>query len=184
MNYQQLLKTIENKLNNTDLFILAIDGKCGSGKTTLANNLASLFSGVVIHMDDFFLKNGSARLSYGNIDYHRFIEEVINHLNDDLILYNPFSCKGQKLMENRTLNVNKFIIIEGAYSTNPFLNKYYDYSIFTFVSDSYQYQSIINRNGLAKALTFKEKWIPLEEEYFIKTNIKERVDISINLLEK
>ena len=34
-------------------YILAIDGRCASGKTTLANELSQSLSCNVVHMDDF-----------------------------------------------------------------------------------------------------------------------------------
>lgn len=36
--------------------ILAIDGRCGSGKTTLAGMIAHRYKAEVIHMDDFLLR--------------------------------------------------------------------------------------------------------------------------------
>ena len=36
--------------------IVAIDGKCTSGKTTLASKLAEIYDCNVFHMDDFFLR--------------------------------------------------------------------------------------------------------------------------------
>lgn len=35
--------------------IIAVDGRCGAGKTTFAQQLQNLFNCNVIHMDDFFL---------------------------------------------------------------------------------------------------------------------------------
>lgn len=36
--------------------VIAIDGRCGAGKTTLAQNLSQELSCSVIHLDHFFLR--------------------------------------------------------------------------------------------------------------------------------
>jgi len=53
-----ILNSIRTKLNQTANrpFLIAIDGCCGSGKTTLANKLAKELNASVFHMDDFFLQ--------------------------------------------------------------------------------------------------------------------------------
>ena len=62
--------------------LLAIDGRCGSGKTTLAGMIAQRYRAEVIHMDDFFLQKDQRtpeRLAEpgGNVDRERFRQEVI-----------------------------------------------------------------------------------------------------------
>ena len=62
--------------------MVAIDGKCTSGKTTLASKLAEIYDCNVFHMDDFFLRpeqRTSERFAEigGNVDYERFQEEVL-----------------------------------------------------------------------------------------------------------
>ena len=57
--------------------IAAIDGRCGSGKTTLAAWLMDQFDGNLFHMDDFYLRSEQRtpeRLAEtgGNVDYERF----------------------------------------------------------------------------------------------------------------
>ena len=77
-----LKKTIEKLLSEKDRVIVAIDGPCASGKTTLAKQLSEGFDGFVIHMDDFFLRpeqRTKERFSEpgGNLDRERFWEEVL-----------------------------------------------------------------------------------------------------------
>ena len=66
------------KQNN--LVLAAIDGRCASGKTTLAAQLQQQFDGSVIHMDHFFLRpHQRTPQRYqepgGNVDRERFLEE-------------------------------------------------------------------------------------------------------------
>ena len=43
--------------------LVAIDGRCAAGKTTLAASLQAQLACNVFHMDDFFLRRSSARPS-------------------------------------------------------------------------------------------------------------------------
>ena len=54
--YSKLVPLLE-KINQlqSEGAVIAIEGRCGSGKTTLADILSELFEATVIHMDDFFL---------------------------------------------------------------------------------------------------------------------------------
>ena len=57
--------------------LIAVEGRCASGKTTLASALQKELGCCVFHMDDFFLRpeqRTRERLltAGGNIDYERF----------------------------------------------------------------------------------------------------------------
>ena len=76
---------IENQMKRKRPLVIALDGRCGSGKSTLSRRLSDTYPCSVIHMDDFFLRpeqRTEERLSEtgGNIDYERFEEEVIRPL--------------------------------------------------------------------------------------------------------
>ena len=64
--------------DNTDRPILvAIDGRCGSGKTTLGEYLKGQLDCNLFHMDDFFLRMEQRtpdrmKETGGNVDYERF----------------------------------------------------------------------------------------------------------------
>ena len=62
--------------------VIAIDGSCASGKSTLADEIKELFGGTVIQADSFFLPadmRTAERLSEpgGNFHRERFCDEVI-----------------------------------------------------------------------------------------------------------
>ena len=50
---------IDLLLEEKDFVLVAIDGKCTSGKTTLASKLTEIYDCNVFHMDDFFLRPNS-----------------------------------------------------------------------------------------------------------------------------
>ena len=57
---EKILETAKHQINmlleEKNFVIVAIDGKCTSGKTTLASQLAEIYDCNVFHMDDFFLR--------------------------------------------------------------------------------------------------------------------------------
>ena len=53
---ETIRKQIDELLTQKETVIVAIDGKCTSGKTTLASKLAEIYDCNVFHMDDFFLR--------------------------------------------------------------------------------------------------------------------------------
>lgn len=82
-DYKTLYNEIKQKQETLATpIVIAIDGPCAAGKSTLAKKLAEEIDGQVVHMDDFFLPGRlrtPARLREpgGNVHYERFQEEVL-----------------------------------------------------------------------------------------------------------
>lgn len=167
-------------------YILAIDGRAASGKTTVAEKLAKDFQGSVIHMDDFFLPEelrteGRYYMPGGNIHYERFQEEILPLLKSgELREYRRFSCE-KMAFEEETVKLpnHQFYIVEGAYSTHPIFGYYFDRALFFNISAEEQKRRIIARDGEEGWKMFEQKWIPLEEEYFEKFGIEERCNYTL-----
>ncbi len=161
--------------------ILAIDGRAASGKTTMAEQLAYILEAPVIHMDHFFLPpelRSAARLNApgGNIHYERFKEEVIPYLDCATpFAYRRFDCSQMTYGESVTVPVSPWRIVEGSYSLHPEFGVYYDVSVFSSVTPEEQLKRIEARNGSEMLRVFREKWIPMEEQYFKTFNVAEGV---------
>lgn len=172
MNQQilnQIIKDIQNI--HQEKVVIAIDGRCASGKTTLAQKLAEELDANVFHMDDYFLRvqqRTKERFEEpgGNVDRERFYEEigVKLHTNEDIV-YSPFDCKTLTVSQPRTIKQKQYTIIEGSYSMHPDLRNLYDYLIYLTIDSKFQLQRIQKRNP-DKINMFIERWIPFEEKYF------------------
>lgn len=68
-------------------------------------------------------------------------------------------------------------LIEGSYSCHPVLWDFYDWRVFLNISPEEQMQRIKCRNGDGAASVFSNKWIPMEEKYFMEYNIQKRCDL-------
>lgn len=163
--------------------LIAIDGRCASGKTVLSAELENILDCNVIHMDHFFLRSEQRtpeRLSTPgeNVDHERFLTEVLIPLkNKAKSNYRPFDCKTMSLGEAIELDTEKITIIEGSYSCHNDLYNHYDLHILLDVSEEEQMRRIKLRNGDEKAEIFKSKWIPLEESYFSTFGIADKCEL-------
>ena len=187
MQAELLAKDLIGKMKKTkdkkSRFILAIDGRCGSGKTTLAETLEKKYGATVFHMDDFYLQQHQRTPERyaepgGNVDRERFLEEVLIPLREgkDEIKYRPLDCSTFTVTEGRIIRPGFLCIVEGSYSLHPELRDYYDYTCFLDIDPNYQLERLMKRNSEDEVKRFIEKWIPLEEAYFNQLNIREYAD--------
>lgn len=179
---KKIVTEIENRTTGDKPLIVAIDGRCAAGKTTIAACLQSKIDCNVFHMDDFFLRMEQRieeRLLEpgGNVDYERFLTEVLAPLSKRMeTTYRPYSCQVAQFLESVSTSAKAINIVEGAYSCHPALWQYYDLRIFLTVDKTEQMQRILERNGAKQGKIFESKWIPLEEMYFSAFHVEERCD--------
>ncbi|MGN1102394.1 MAG: uridine kinase, partial [Huintestinicola sp.] len=151
INVEQIIE----KLNTftKERVIIAIDGRCASGKTTLAELLKGALDCNVFHMDDFFLRQEQRteqRLSEpgGNVDRERFESEVLAPLlRGEDFSYRKYSCRLGGFSETINVQNRRINIIEGAYSCHPDLRSCYDLKIFLSTDYRTQLERIRARNG-------------------------------------
>jgi uridine kinase len=166
-----LRKKIDELLMQKDIVIVAIDGKCTSGKTTLAAKLAEIYDCNVIHMDDFFLRpeqRTPERFTEvgGNVDYERFYEEVLFPLGKgEPFSYRPFDCSTFTLADPITVIPKQLNIIEGTYSHHSYFGNPYDLKVMLTVTPELQRERILQRPAFLHQRFF-EQWIPMENRYF------------------
>lgn len=166
---------------------VAIDGGSASGKSTLGEILSEIYNCTVFHMDDYFLpmeKRTRERLSEigGNVDYERFLSEVLEPLAEgEKIAYRKFDCQTMSMGKEIEVIPKNLVIVEGVYSMHPALEKHYDISAFLDITPENQKERIYCRNSPQMAERFFNEWIPLENSYFEKTDIKNRCGLIIQI---
>ena len=175
---------IDKCLTQKDRVLIAIDGSCTAGKTTLANALATAYDCNLFHMDDFFLRpqqRTPERFSEagGNVDYERFYEEVLLPLKAGLpFSYHPFSCSTMTLAEPVMVTPKRLTIVEGTYSQHPYFQDPYDLKIFLTVTPELRRSRILERPAFLHDKFF-DLWIPLEQTYFREFAIKDHADLTL-----
>lgn len=179
-----LLKRIDSLLCQKQNVIVAIDGCCASGKTTLASFLEKYYRINAVHMDDYFLqpeKKTPERLSMagGNIDHERFLSELLLPLSKgEEYLYRPYRCHGEYFEEGRVQSPEGLTLVEGSYSLHPELESYYDLKVYLSVPPKIQIARLEKRSP-EMLHRFINEWIPLEMTYFEKTDILNRCDMRL-----
>lgn len=183
MEIVSILNThIDRLLSEKERIIIAIDGRCTSGKTTLAGALAESRDCSVFHMDDFFLRpeqRTPERFSQtgGNVDYERFLDEVLIPLKAGKpFSYRPFGCSTFTLSEPVPVIPKGVNIVEGTYSLHPYFGDVYDLKVLLTVTPELQKQRILERPAFLHQRFFRE-WIPMEEQYFRGFGIRETCDL-------
>ena len=181
---ETIRKKIDELLTQKDMVVVAIDGKCTSGKTTLAAQLAEIYDCNVFHMDDFFLRPEQrtperfAEIG-GNVDYERFREVVLLPLKSGKAFsYRPFDCSTFTLAAPVTVAPKKLNIIEGTYSHHPYFGNSYDLKILLTVDEETQRQRILERPAFLHKRFFEE-WIPMENRNFREFDIPDKCDILV-----
>lgn len=150
---EKTMQKIDALLLEKDHLLLAIDGPCAAGKTTLAAALAIAYDCNVFHMDDFFLTpdlRTPERLAEigGNVDYERFYTEVLQPLREQKeFSYRPYDCQTQSLKATVTVTPKQLNIIEGSYSMHPTLADYYDFSVFLNIDSKLQRERILKKKS-------------------------------------
>lgn len=181
----ELCKAIFAHLHTGRRIVVALDGRCASGKSTAAELLRYVFSAEVIHCDDFFLPfelRSPERYAEpgGNIHYERFTEEVVSKLPaGELFEYGVFDCSEGRVTHTARVGSSPIVIVEGAYSTSPRFGRYYTLSAFFDISPELQKSRIVARDGERAWKSFEERWIPLEEAYITATGADKRADIIV-----
>ncbi len=162
--------------------IIALEGKCASGKTTIAHQCNNA---TILHTDDFFLpenKKTKARLAEigGNINYE-LIKETLEAIkkaweNDEkIITIQAYDCE-KEIYYSKDIELKDKILFEGVYSYHPFFNNLIDKCAYLFVKQSTQIERIMLRE---KVELYLNEWIPLENKYFEKYKFLDNADIII-----
>jgi uridine kinase len=173
---------IETLIAEKDFVLVAIDGPCASGKSTLAAELSKSMDCNVIHTDDFFLRPEQKtpdRLSEigGNLDRERFFEEILLPLSQNLpFSYRPYDCQKGGFGREVAVPKKRLSVVEGSYSQHPFFGEVYDLRVFLKLDPKLQKERLAKRDP-KKLSRFLNEWIPKENAYFHAFSIPEKADL-------
>jgi len=177
---EQLNATVQTK--KALLILVSIDGPCGSGKTTLAAQMAETFGWQIVHMDDFFLPWKDRREDWktqiaGNMDLERVKQEILVPLAaGQEAMCRPYDCRNDRIRPAFAVRPEGIVAVEGNYSRMPALKPYYDFSIVLECPDSVREERLQRREGNYYE-TFRGLWMPMDERYQREMRIREEADI-------
>ncbi|MBQ1383027.1 MAG: hypothetical protein IIY73_03870, partial [Solobacterium sp.] len=99
---EENLRILVRELDRMPSFIIAVDGRCASGKTTLAARLSAQLDAQVLHMDDFFLRPEQRTPERytepgGNVDRERVYDVLKQVKSGDAGAFRRFDCDAMEL---------------------------------------------------------------------------------------
>lgn len=168
----KILSAIDNALNHKDNILIAIEGRCCSGKTTLSEKLKNIYHSIVIyHTDDFFLppeRKTPKRLAErgGNIDYEALKHLITSIKSGVAFEYKKYDCHSLSYTTHISspASIN---VIEGVYSMHPTLIDEYDLILYLDIDKQTQLKRLVSRTKDKVILNkYLNEWIPLENIYF------------------
>lgn len=166
--------------------IVAIDGRCGSGKSGLATMLAQVFPCNVFHMDDFYLPAGRRspeRMARpgGDMDVERFRSQVLEPLSrGETVTYRAFDRATRTERPAVEVPFRPLNVVEGSCSCLPALRDAYQLRLFLTCTVEEQRRRLLAREGPERLKAFETRWIPREEAYFAACHVEEESDLTVD----
>jgi uridine kinase len=184
-----------NECQSDDRLLVAIDGRSGAGKTTLANLVAEGVGGVVVLGDDFY-SGGTDEKWRGHspeakvaevIDWKRLRRDVLESLlRGKPASWHPLAFTpgvgwtGWK-DELITLQPARIVILDGAYSSRPELADILDLSVLVEAPEEVRSERLLAREGAAFMQSWHEIWDAAEDYYFSQVRPLSSFDVVVSL---
>lgn len=165
--------------------VVAIDGRCGSGKTWLADRIGEIFPCNLVRMDDFYLPKEQRAPDWrnrtgGNMALNRFRQEIAIPLRSgEKVNYRAFCC-GCQDWKSKPFDTEKWLtVVEGSYSMHPHLGLEPELTVFLTCSDETQVSRLCRRED-GNIQSFLDCWIPMSEVYLREWRIENNATLVIN----
>lgn len=169
--------------NNGDFYIVAIDGRGGAGKTTLAEYIGTLLSDFSVLNGDEYFEPDDNTIAFGSFNEDRFEKEVLYKLKEgksDFIYY-PYRWGVKKPKSEKKLQIAEGIIVERSGSFAFDLD--YDFKIWVETPAKLALQRGQERDEMPLEQgyrSWKEVWQPREDAHFKKVLPLENADLVID----
>ena len=151
------------------LYIIAIDGPGGAGKSHLAQLIADSVSDCqVVHFDDFYL--GESQVADdrygGRFDWRRLEAQLLIPLRQGRqAVYRVFDWSRGAPGDPAAVAPAGTIVVEGVYCTRAEIRHYYDLTVFVEASRETRLRRGMERDGAASRTLWVDVWMPEEELY-------------------
>ncbi|GAB2571762.1 AAA family ATPase [Streptomyces capparidis] len=168
--------------------IVAVDGAGGSGKTTLAREVARRVAGVrLVHGDDFYRPMPEAERreldAEGGyrwyFDWERLAAEVLRPLRDGggPVRYRRYDWGSGDLGERAEVAPGGLVVVEGVYAARPELADLYDLTVYVDTPREVCLERLRARGENSEEWILR--WRAAEDHYLATTDPASRADVVV-----
>ena len=179
MDLDALTNAISATVPGSTTKLVAIDGRGGAGKSSLACELADrLDNTTVVAVDDFWLPLSSrpdrdSVISQPGADYdwHRLRDQVIQPLAEGRSgRYQRYDWRDDKLAEWHYVPAGGAPIVEGVFSIREELRDLYDIRVWVETPAAICLARGLERDGEGARDLWKNEWMRAYEQYIVATD--------------
>jgi uridine kinase len=176
---EDLVAAIRGRLQGLHVpLVVALDGRSGTGKSTLAARLAARVGAAVVPGDDFYAGGNDAawaRLAPAAradrcIDWRRLRIEALEPLRaGQPAVWHPFDFATGTGLATRTevRTPAPVIVLDGVYSARPELRDMVDLAVLVALTDDgLRRRRLVAREGETYMATWHARWDAAEDHYF------------------
>jgi uridine kinase len=170
--------------------LVALDGRSGTGKTTLARAIATSLGATIVETDDFFAGGGEsdwasrtpAERASACMDWRRLRTQALEPLlAGRSARWQPFDFAAGTGSATRAVEcpAAPVILLDGAYSSRPELADLIGVSVLLELPDAIRRSRLRNREGAAFMTRWHATWDAAEDCYFTHIRPPRTFDIVI-----
>lgn len=178
-NIQNFLATHQPK--NGRFFTIAIDGRGGSGKSSLVEYLKPLLPGFTMLNGDDYFEPVENQVVWGDFNDERFIADVIEPLkHGNTFKYCPYDWHADPNITEQQITVQKGVCLERMFSFRFDLD--WDLKIWVETPKEVCFERGLGRGHMPRdrQIGAWKIWQAQEDEYIRTFNPKEKADIVLN----
>lgn len=189
MAYQKILDNVDDLVRFIDQFeykhrpfLIGIDGRPCSGKSTLADQLTEAMNADSLFLDDFFIpqehwpKGIKPGFPFPYFRYEEFIQNVRLLSEGQGIIYYPYDWAQKTLGKAKAIVPKNIVIIEGVSALSLELVPLLNIRIFVVSNQKDELLAISNRENKQSLILWQKLYLPSVNIYW-QTKPWERADI-------
>ncbi len=170
--------------------LVALDGRSGAGKSTVARWLAAELGATVVEGDDFYAGGTDAEWDARSpaekaaqvVDWRRLRTEALAPLlAGRSAAWHPFDFAAGVGLADQTVTrpPAPLIVLDGVYSGRPKLADLVDLAILVELADDVRRKRLVAREGRAYMTAWHRRWDAAEDYYF--THVRPRASFDLIL---
>jgi uridine kinase len=173
---EKIINEINDLALSKKIFIVAIDGMPGGGKSTLLKHFQKNMNNIqIIRMDDFY------NPLQERDDWEKLKKEALEPLRKNKIAkYKIYDWQKSKIVDSIPILPNGIIFVEGICSMKRDLINFYDYKVWVDCPPEVGLKRALKRDKNYKKDLWINKWIPETIDYIKKEKPYLKADVIVN----